>query len=274
MRGCTVAPVVTRRQPTDFDYRGKVAVVTGASSGLGRRLAADIARAGAVVVGVARREERLRALVEEMYASSPESSYRVCDLTDVAGFTHLLHQVEDERGHIDILLNIAGAGGVSRREPISTEFLRSTLEVNFVAPFAGMVTVLPGMRRRGSGAIANMSSDDGRAPGPGGTAYAASKAALSAATESLSYEARPDGVFLHVVYPGWVPTEMGLEAVREGGLRMPPRAVRRTEEQVSSLVLRRLNEPRLDINAAALPLVVPFIRSLAPLTYQRLRAKR
>ena len=262
------------RRPTGFDYRGRVAVVTGASSGLGRRLAADLARAGAVVVGVARREERLRALVAEMRASSPESSYRVCDLTEIASFTDLLRQVEDDRGRIDILLNIAGAGGVMRTEPTSTEFVRSTLEVNFVAPFAGMVTVLPGMRRRGVGAIANMSSDDGRAPGPGGTAYAASKAALSAATESLSYEARPDGVFLHVVYPGWVPTEMGVGAVRDGGLRMPPRAVRRTEHQVSSLVLRRMNDPRLEINAAALPRVVPFFRTLAPLTYQRLRAKR
>jgi NAD(P)-dependent dehydrogenase (short-subunit alcohol dehydrogenase family) len=137
-----------------------------------------------------------------------------------------------------------------------------------------MVTVLPGMRRRRFGVIANMSSDDGRAPGPGGTAYAASKAALSAATESLSYEARPDGVFVHVVYPGWVPTEMGLAAVRGGGLRMPPRVVRRSEEQVSSLVLRRLTDPRLEINAAALPLVAPVLRSLAPLTYQRMRARR
>jgi hypothetical protein len=67
---------------------------------------------------------------------------------------------------------------------------------------------------------------------------------------------------------------MGLKAVREGGLRMPPRAVRRSEEQVSSLVLRRLNDPRLEINAAALPLVVPFLRTLAPLTYQRMRARR
>jgi NAD(P)-dependent dehydrogenase (short-subunit alcohol dehydrogenase family) len=263
-----------RRRPTGFDYYGRVAVVTGSSSGLGRRLAADLARAGAVVVGVARREERLRELVEEMRPSSPASSYRVCDLSNVADFTDLLQEVEAEHGRIDILLNIAGTAGVMRDEPISTKSLRSTLEVNFVAPFAGMVTVLPGMRRRRFGAIANMSSDDGRAPGPGGTAYAASKAALSAATESLSYEARPDGVYLHVVYPGWVPTEMGLEAVNEGGLRRPPRAVRRTEQQVSSLVLRRMNDPRLEINAAVLPLVVPFLRTLAPLTYQRLRAKR
>ena len=81
-------------------------------------------------------------------------------------------------------------------------------------------------------------------------------------------------MFVHTVYPGWVPTEMGLTAVREGGMAMPPRAVRRTEEQVSGLMLRRLFDPRLEINVAALPLVAPIIRTLAPLSYQRMRATR
>ena len=266
-------PVGVRAPRAAPDYRGNVAVVTGASAGLGRRLAADLAQAGAVVIGVARRDERLRALVEEMRESSPSSSYRVCDLANVDAFTDLLREIEEAHGRIDILLNIAGTGGAFRREQLDVELLRATLEVNLVAPFAGMVTVLPGMRRRRFGVIANMSSDDGRAPGPGGTSYAASKAALSAATESLAYEARPDGVLVHVVYPAWVPTEMGVAAIREGGLRMPPRATRRSEEQVSSLVLRRLLDPRFEINAAALPLVAPLFRSVAPLTYQRLRAK-
>ena len=254
--------------------RGKVAVVTGASSGLGRRIALDLASAGAVVVGVARREERLQALVEEMRGHSPESCYRLCDLSDAASFVGLLEELQDNRGRIDILANIAGVGGIIRTEPATAASLRSIMEVNFIAPVAGMVTVLPGMRERSFGAVVNMSSDDGRAPGPGGADYSASKAALSAATESLSYDARPDGVFLHTVYPGWVPTEMGLTAVRDGGLSMPPRAVRRTEEQVSSLVLRRMFDPRLEINGASLPLVAPILRTVAPRTYQRMRANR
>lgn len=256
------------------DYRGLVCVVTGSSAGLGRRLARDLAAAGAVVIAVARREERLRDLVEEMRGQSPQSSYRTCDLSDAASFVGLLQAVEDERGRIDILANIAGVGGIMRRQPTTVESLRSVMEVNFIAPVAGMVAVLPGMRARRFGAIANMSSDDGRAPGPGAADYAASKAALSAATESLSYEARPDGVFLHTVYPGWVPTEMGLTALRDGGMPMPPRAVRRSEEQVSSLMLGRMFDPRLEINAAALPLVAPILRTLAPRTYQRMRATR
>ena len=256
-----------------WDYRGKIAVVTGASAGLGRRLALDLASAGAVVVGVARREERLQALVDEMRRHSPQSSYRVCDLSDAASFVGLLERLEEEHSRIDILANIAGVGGIIRTEPTTAASLRSIMEVNFIAPVAGMVTVLPGMRERRFGAIANMSSDDGRAPGPGAADYSASKAALSAATESLSYDARPDGVFLHTVYPGWVPTDMGLTAVRDGGLSMPPR-VRRTEEQVSSLVLRRMFDPRLEINVALLPLVAPILRTVAPRTYQRMRATR
>lgn len=271
--GGTLTEVEDKWRRAGPDHRGKVAVVTGASSGLGRRLALDLARAGAVVVGVARREARLAALAEEMAGTSPTSGYRVCDLADVAAFVHLLEEVETEHGRVDVLMNVAGVGGVERTEPATVESVRAVMEVNLVAPYAGMLTVLPGMRRRHQGAIVNMSSDDARAPGPGAGDYAASKAALSAATESLAYDARPDGVLLHVAYPGWVPTEMGLEAVRSGSMRMPPRAVRRTEEQVSSLVLRRLDDPRLEINAAALPLVAPIVRSLAPRPYQRMRAK-
>jgi NAD(P)-dependent dehydrogenase (short-subunit alcohol dehydrogenase family) len=244
-----------------MDYRDQVAVVTGASSGLGRRIALDLAAAGAHVIGVARREDRLRSL---------GTDYRVCDLGDVAAYVGLLEEV----GRVDILLNVAGMGGIIRREMPSLETTRQVMEVNFFAAYAGMLAVLPGMRARRHGVIANMSSDDARSPGPGAGDYCASKAALSAATESLAYEAASDGVRLHVIYPAWVPTEMGLRAVNSGGLAMPPRAARRTEEQVSSLVLRRLGGARVEINAAALPLVAPVMRTVMPRTYHRLRAHR
>jgi len=247
------------------DFREQVAVVTGASSGLGRRLALDLAAAGATVVGVARREDRLREL---------GTAYRGCDVSDVDAYVELLRDIEAEHGRVDLLLNIAGMGGMARGEQPSLQTTRELFEVNFFAAYASMIAVLPGMRSRGHGVIANMSSDEGRAPGPGGGDYPASKAALSAATESLAYEVRDDGVRLHVIYPAWVPTEMGRYAVEHGGMPMPPRAVRRTEEQVSALVLRRLGDDRVEINAAALPLAAPIFRTLAPRRYHRMRARR
>jgi NAD(P)-dependent dehydrogenase (short-subunit alcohol dehydrogenase family) len=246
------------------DYRGQVAVVTGASSGLGRRLALDLATAGAHVIGVARREDRLK---------ETGLDYRLCDLVDVDGFVRTLDAIGSEHGRIDILLNVAGIGGIIRHETPSLEHARNVMEVNYFAPYAGMLSVLPGMRARKHGVIANMSSDDGRSPGPGAGDYSASKAALSAATESLAYDCRDDAVRLHVIYPAWVPTEMGLRAVESGGLAMPPRAARRTEGQVSKLVLPRLGDDRVEINAAPLPLIAPIFRTVAPRTYHRMRAK-
>ena len=248
-----------------MDFRGQIAVVTGASSGLGRRLALDLAGLGASVVAVARREEKLKGL---------GCAYRVLDVGDVDGFVDVLGDVEREHGRVDMLLNVAGVGGHAPDEPWHLATTRSVFEVNFFAPYAGMLAVLPGMRERGHGVIANMSSDDARSPGPGAGDYPASKAALSAVTESLSYEVRRDGVALHVIYPGWVPTEMGLSAVELGRMQMPPRPTRRTEEQVSSLVLRRLGDSRVEINCTKLPLLAPVFRTVAPRSYHRMRASR
>lgn len=248
-----------------MDYRGQIAVVTGASSGLGRRLALDLAGLGATVIAVARREDKLREL---------GCAYRALDVGNVDGFVALLGDVEREHGRIDILLNVAGTGGHAPDESWQLATTRSVFEVNFFAPYAGMLAVLPGMRQRRQGVIANMSSDDARSPGPGAGDYPASKAALSAMTESLSYEVRRNGVALHVIYPGWVATEMGLSAVELGRMQMPPRPTRRTEEQVSSLVLRRLGDSRVEINCTKLPLLAPMFRTVAPRSYHRMRASR
>ena len=113
------------------------------------------------------------------------------------------------------------------------------METNYFAAVAGTLAVLPGMLERHHGVVVNVSSDSGRAPSPHEAAYSASKAALSAFTESLSFDTEGKGVHLHVLYPGWVPTAMGSGAV-DDGMPMPPRMVRRTEEQVSRLVLARM----------------------------------
>jgi NAD(P)-dependent dehydrogenase (short-subunit alcohol dehydrogenase family) len=251
-----------------FSLSGAVAVVTGASSGLGRRFALDLAAAGAVVTGMARRENLLVPVAEEMRRTTPASTTVVCDVSDTTAYATLLTAIERERGRIDILINNAGIG----EPPTDTErpvaAYRAVMETNFFAAVAGTLTALPGMLARARGVIVNVSSDTGRAPGPGEAAYGASKAALSAFTESISFDAGPRGVHLHVLYPGWVPTSMGAGAV-EDGMPTPPRFVRRTEEQVSRLLLERMGRSRIDIDAAPVARLAPVARALVPGLYRR-----
>jgi short-subunit dehydrogenase len=246
---------------------GSVAVVTGASAGLGRRMALDLAARGAIVTAVARNEERLQAVSADMRRSSPESAYRVCDVSDTSAYVSLLAELERQHGRIDLLVNNAGVG----EEATEAEALdrhRALMETNYFASVAGTLAVLRGMLERGSGSIVNVSSDAARAPSPGEPAYSASKAALSAFTEGMSFEAEAKGVHLHVLYPGWVPTAMGQGAV-DSGMPMPPKSVRRTEEQVSRAVLAGAGGPRLEIDVTKVARLAPVARVLAPRLYRR-----
>ena len=257
-------------------FDGTVAVVTGASSGIGRRLALDLAARRATVIGLARREALLDEVARLMQQTSPASEAQVCDVADADGFTARLADVEARHGAIDVLVNDAGIEEATPAIPpgAGLEPYRRIFATNFFGLVAGTLAVLPGMLARGSGTIVNVSSDAARAPQAGGAAYSASKAAVSAFSESIAHEVAGRGVHVHVLYPAWVPTAMGRSAVDSGAER-PPKAVRRTEEQISALVLDRMGGPRLEINAAWLPLLAPMARTVVPRLYQRgMRASR
>jgi short-subunit dehydrogenase len=244
---------------------GSIAVVTGASSGIGRQLARELAAAGATVIALARRESRLRELTEALQRSSPESGYVVCDVSDTDRFVDVLRGIELDRGRIDVLINNAA---IPEPEGEGLARYREVMETNYFAAVAGTLAVLPGMRARKRGVVVNVSSDTARAPTPGEAGYAASKAALSAFTEAWSFETEADDVLLHVLYPGWVPTEM----TQPGGERdpnLPPRFVRRTPEQVARLVVHGLNKRRFELDATHLARVAPVARTFFPSAYRR-----
>jgi NAD(P)-dependent dehydrogenase (short-subunit alcohol dehydrogenase family) len=261
------------RQSTPTRYDGEVAVVTGASSGIGRRLAIDLSESGAIVVGLARRADLLAELDVELKKRSPRSSTRVCDVADADAFEETLRDVEHGLGRIDILINNAGIEQLTPAADGPTEAYRRIFDVNFFGVVTGTLTVLGAMLARRSGIIVNVSSDSGRAPEPGHSAYAASKAAVSAFTESVAHEVAALGVHVHVLYPAWVPTAMGTSGNEDGG-NLPPKAVRRTEEQISELVRSRMGGKRMEINAAALPLLAPLGRTIAPVSYQKAMRQR
>ena len=253
-------------------HDARVAVVTGASSGLGRAIALALAERGAIVVGLARRKDLLDELAPELQRSTAGSTTAVCDVSDADAYRTTLRAVEAEHGRLDILVNNAGIDLMLPVPGGDEQTVREVFDVNFFATVTGTLTVVPGMIERGWGAVVNVSSDTARAPEPSQGAYAASKAAVSAFSESVAHEVAPKGVHIHVLYPGWVPTAMGLSGHEDGG-SLPPKMVRRTEQQVATLVADRLGGPHLDINAARLPLLAPIPRTIAPLSYQKAMRK-
>ena len=249
-------------------YRGSIAVVTGASSGIGRRLALDLASRGATVVGLARREDRLDEVCAGMRRFSPASESIVCDVSQTDRLRDRLADIESRHGRIDVLINNAGIDEpTSIAAATSIEVFERIMTTNYLAVVAGTLAVMPGMRARGSGIVVNVSSDSARAPEPRDGGYSASKAAVSAFTESVAHEVATGGVHVHVLYPAWVPTAIGLGD--NANAKLPTRAVRRTDAHVSNLVLERMGGPRIDINAAALPLLAVIGRTLVPRLYQR-----
>lgn len=244
--------------------------MTGASAGLGAQLCRDLADAGAVVVGLARNTERLDALAAVLRAASPGSFTMTCDVADTGALRRALDHVAATAGPIDLLVNNAAQDPGVRLVEIDEADFRHTFDVNFFAPVAATLAVVPAMTARGGGIIVNVSSDGGRLPSPGPGAYPSSKAALSAFTESVSFRLGPKGVHVHTVYPAFMATELGLSALGRG-LRRPPRLTRRSVPTVSRRILARAGGPALEISVSGLIDAAMVFRFVMPRSYHRLR---
>jgi NAD(P)-dependent dehydrogenase (short-subunit alcohol dehydrogenase family) len=209
---------------------GKVALVTGASRGIGRAIATKLASDGADVVVAARTLAPTGGSLgslEETADAIREHGRRLltlqADLLDPRDVATLISRAEEGLGPVDILVNNAAYMGEDMYDPfldMSVDSWRQQVELNLNVPYALMKAVIPGMISRGGGRIINITTlehgqdllevpDDSLLPGKGGVgaAYAASKAALNSMTNTVAYEMRGKGILITAVHPGFTATE-------------------------------------------------------------------
>jgi NAD(P)-dependent dehydrogenase (short-subunit alcohol dehydrogenase family) len=190
--------------------QGKVALVTGASSGIGRATAELLGRHGARVILVSRTREKLEALKQEIESSGGEAFVYPTDLSDLDACDEMIHKVLAEHGHVDILINNAGR---SIRRSVSASYDRfhdfqRTMQLNYFGAVKLMLAVLPVMRERKHGHIINISSIGVQAFPPRFGAYVASKSALAAFSRCVGPEVADDGVAITNIHMPLVRTPM------------------------------------------------------------------
>lgn len=188
-----------------FDFTGKIACVTGASSGLGRRAALVLAAAGAQVVGVARRSDQLA----EWEAESSGKTYSIVhDLADRAGLADLAQKIADPFGSPDILVHAAGINTRQAADDVTPESWDLTLDLNLAAPFFLSQLLVAPMKTKGWGRIVNFASLQSTRAFPGGLSYGASKAGVSQLTRAMAEAWSAHGININAIGPGFFRTEL------------------------------------------------------------------
>lgn len=183
-------------------WQGKVALITGGSSGIGMEVARLLAGQGAQVWILARREEQLRSALE----ATPCGPDQFCgiisaDVSDWEQVTTAVAQVEQEVGLPDLVVNSAGVVHPGYFQDLDLDVFRWMMEINYYGTLYVCKAVVPGMIARGSGHIVNISSMGGLVGAFGYTAYGASKFAVTGFTEALRSELKPLGVKVSIVFP-------------------------------------------------------------------------
>jgi len=238
----------------------KIALITGASSGIGAATARLLAKKCMTVVLVARREDRLKELVAEICNIGGKASFIPADLTLAEDRQRVHDSVIKRYGHIDVLINNAGIGyyGYAAEMPWRTAF--DLIQLNIEAMVQLTLMFLPQMQKRGSGHIINISSIAGGLPNQGIALYGASKSFVDAFTTSLYRELKGTPVHASTVRPGAVTTEFfnTAQLVSMGGRRTPGEGGAVTPDKVACRIHQLLDHPRRVV-------YVPRIMALSPL---------
>jgi len=240
------------------DLRDKVALITGASSGIGAATARRLARGGLRVVLVARRAERLAMLLNEIKASGRECMILPLDLAKESSRFELFDCIQSTYGSVDVLVNNAGFGWYGHYANMPLDVAREMIQVNISSLVHLTSLFLPAMIKRRSGHIINVGSIAGSLPSQGVALYSATKSFIDGFTTALFRELVGSGVYVSVVKPGPVMTEFCSNAANlTAGLRMPTEQVGILPEKVADAIWSLLRWPRR-------VLYVPHILGITP----------
>lgn len=232
----------------ESNLKGKVVLITGAASGIGRAATLAFANEGCRLALVDIDKGELENLSAEIKAVGAKGASGLGDLSTAEGVTKAMSAaVKDFGGHVDVLVNNVGSGFVRTFDQLTDEDWEKTLQLNFMSYVRATRFVLPGMRERRSGVIVNNASDLARQPEPVPTDYSVSKAAVLALTKGLARSEAPH-IRVNAVAPGpiWTPfwsKPGGFADTMAAFHKMPPKEAVEHELSLRQMPLKRLGTP-------------------------------
>jgi len=191
-----------------FDLNDKIAIVTGASQGIGETIAVEMAKSGANVFCLARNKNALDSTINKIISNGDKASAYSCDISDNEQFNNIVTDIFKEYGSIDILVNNAGITNDTLLMRMSDDQWDSVLNINLKGSFTCTRSVIKYMMKKKSGRIINITSIVGLTGNAGQANYAASKAGLIGMTKSIAKEVASRGITANCVAPGWIETAM------------------------------------------------------------------
>jgi NADP-dependent 3-hydroxy acid dehydrogenase YdfG len=234
------------------NIKGKVVVITGASSGMGEAAAKHLSALGATVVLGARRADRIEMLAKEIQDNGGKALAIAVDVTQRDQVKKLVDLAVEQFGRVDVLLNNAGVMPLSPMERLNVEEWDTMIDVNLKGVLNGIAAVLPYMKEQKSGQIINTSSVAGHKVFNGSAVYSATKFAVRALTEGLRMEVKPYNIRTTIVCPGAVKTEL-LEHITEADIQQANKdyvgAVGISPDSFARVVAFAISQPEdVDIN--------------------------
>ncbi|WP_312811637.1 SDR family NAD(P)-dependent oxidoreductase [Sedimentibacter sp.] len=237
-----------------MDFKGKIAVVTGGASGIGKSCCLSLAEKGATVIAVDRNENGAKAVADEIKQKGGNAEGLSLDIVNIAQIKDVVDYIENKYSRIDILINCAGITQVITIEDITETEWDRMLEIDLKGPFFVSQAIISVMKKNNFGKIVNLGSVAGEVGGiVVGANYVAAKAGIIGLTKSLAKSAAKYGINVNTVSPGFIDTEMTKDLNQD--VKMVPLGRKGTSEEVSDVILflcsdyaRYLTGVNLDVN--------------------------